>query len=246
MRMKVGIIIQARMTSTRLPGKILLPVMGKALLEYQVERLKRVKRADEIIIATTINETDQPIIDLASRLGIKIFRGSEEDVLARYFGAAKENGLEVVVRITSDCPLIDPAVVSLVIDTYLKNLDSCDYVSSCLHRTFPRGMDTEAFPFEILKETYEKAVDQPYREHVTPYIYEHDDRYRLLNVPYLMDASQYRLTVDTPEDFVLIELILKELYPGNPFFKLEDVLELMKNHPEWAEINSQVEQKKLR
>jgi len=156
-KMKVGIIVQARMTSTRLPGKVLRPVLGKPLLEYQIERLQRVRRADELIIATTTKDTDQPIVDLAERLGIKVFRGSEEDVLSRYFYAAQENDLDVVVRITSDCPLIDPVVIDRVISAFLDKTVNSDYVSNCLTRTFPRGMETEVFPFGLL-ETVQKRM----------------------------------------------------------------------------------------
>ncbi|MCO1603811.1 cytidylyltransferase domain-containing protein [Desulfosporosinus nitroreducens] len=244
--MKVGIIVQARMTSTRLPGKVLLPVMGKPLLEYQIERLRRVRRADDIIVATTTNDKDQPIVDLADRLGTKVFRGSEEDVLSRYFGAAKENDLDVVVRITSDCPLIDPAVVDDVIGAYLENVENCDYVSNCLNRTFPRGMDTEVFPFCLLEKVHLEVEEQTYREHVTPYIYEDGQRFRLLNLDFQCDESHQRWTVDTLEDFRLIEHILETLYPINPLFELEDILVLMNAHPNWFEINSQIEQKKLR
>lgn len=244
--MRVGIIVQARMTSTRLPGKVLMPVMGKPLLEYQIERLQRVRRVDDIIIATTTKGTDQPIVDLARRLGIKIFRGSEEDVLSRYFGAAQENSLDIVVRITSDCPLIDPAVVDDVIGAYLDNAENCDYVSNALTRTFPRGMDTEVFPFSLLEKVYYEAIEQPCREHVTPYIYENREKFRLLNVAYQRDESRHRWTVDTPEDFRLIELILKALYPINKVFELEDILALLNAHLDWFELNSQIEQKKLR
>lgn len=245
-KMRVGIIVQARMTSTRLPGKVLMPVMGKPLLEYQIERLQRVRRADDIIIATTTNDTDQPIAHLAERLGIKVFRGSEEDVLSRYFGAAKENGLEVVVRITSDCPLIDPAVVDDVIGAYLENTENCDYVSNCLNRTFPRGMDTEVFPFSLLEKVYLEVKEQTCREHVTSYIYEESQRFRLLNVAFQRDESHQRWTVDTLEDFKLIEHILETLYLIKPLFELEDVLALMSAHPNWFEINSHIEQKTLR
>ena len=244
--MRIGIIVQARMTSTRLPGKVLMPVMGKPLLEYQIERLQRVRFADSIIIATTTNDTDQPIVDLAERLGIKVFRGSEVDVLSRYYGAAQENGLDVIVRITSDCPLIDPAVVDDVIGKYFENVGNCDYVSNCLNRTFPRGMDTEVFPFDLLDKVNSEAIGEPYREHVTPYIYDDSQRFRLINVAFQRDESRHRWTVDTPEDFKLIELILKTLYPSKHFFKLEDILALVDSHPNWSEINSQIKQKKLR
>ena len=243
--MRVGIIVQARMTSTRLPGKVLMPVMGKPLLEYLIERLLRVRCADDIIIATTTNDTDQPIVDLAERLGIKVFRGSEEDVLSRYFGAAKENNLDVVVRITSDCPLIDPAVVDEVIGAYLENAENCDYVSNCLNRTFPRGMDTEAFSFELLKNVHFEARQPHEREHVTPYIYQNPQRFRLRNLAFIIDESRHRWTVDTPEDYALIRRIFEMLYPKNKAFGLEDVLAVMDVHPDWFELNARIEQKKL-
>ena len=233
------------MASTRLPGKVLTSVMGKPLLEYQIERLQRVRRADDIIIATTMKNTEQPIVDLSERLGVKVFRGSEEDVLSRYFGAAQENRLDVVVRITADCPLIDPVVIDAVIGAYLDNAENCDYVSNCLTRTFPRGMDTEVFPFRVLEKVYREAIGKPYREHVTPYIYVDNQRFRLLNVAFQRDESHHRLTVDTPADFILIERILETLYPIKPLFELEDVLALLIAHPNWVEINSQIEQKMI-
>lgn len=129
--------------------KVLLLVLGTPLLAYQIERLRRVRGADEVIIATTTNETDQPIVDWCGRLGVKVFRGSEEDVLSRYFGAAQANDLDIVVRVTSDCPLIDPIVVDDVIRMYRQNSANFDYVSNTLERTFPRGMDTEVFPLNF-------------------------------------------------------------------------------------------------
>lgn len=243
--MRVGIIVQARMTSTRLPGKVLMPVLGKSLLEYQLERLLRVRNSDEIIIATTKNDSDQAIVDFCHRVGVKVFRGSEEDVLSRYYDATLESKLDVVVRVTSDCPVIDPNVVSEVIDTYLANSTICDYVSNTLIRNFPRGMDTEVFPFELLEKAHFNAIEPHQREHVTPYIYQNPHLFRLVNVPYRKDASRHRWTVDTPEDFELIRRIIEELYPKNPAFELEVILELMDRHPDWFELNSQIEQKKL-
>lgn len=243
--MKVGIIVQARMTSTRLPGKVLLPVLGKPLLAYQIERLRRVRGADEIIIATTTNETDQPIMDLCQRLGVKVFRGSEEDVLSRYFGAAQANDIDIVVRVTSDCPVIDPTVIDDVIHKYQEHLADCDYVSNTLERTFPRGMDTEVFSFELLKKVHVEAKLPHEREHVTPYIYQNPQRFRLLNLAFHRDESRHRWTVDTPEDFELVRRILEALYPKNQAFGLEDVLAVMEAHPDWFELNAQIEQKKL-
>ncbi|NEO63206.1 MAG: NTP transferase domain-containing protein, partial [Moorea sp. SIO4G2] len=163
--MKLVIIVQARMTSTRLPGKVLKQVLGKPLLDYQIERLRRVKLADEIVIATTINQTDEPIVELCNSISIPYFRGSEEDVLARYYGAAVEHQADVVVRVTSDCPLIDPQVIDQVIQFYLDHQGEYDYVSNSLQRTYPRGMDTEVFSFAALDEAFHEASAQPDREH---------------------------------------------------------------------------------
>ncbi len=239
------IIVQARMTSTRLPGKVLKQVLGKSLLEYQLERLQRVKLASRIVIATTTNETDQPIVEWCEIQGIACFRGSEHDVLARYHGAASLYQANTVVRVTSDCPLIDPAVIDQVIGHYLAHIADCDYASNCLERTFPRGMDVEVFSRRALDEAFLEAKEIAEREHVTPFIYRHPQRYRLANIIYRENQGQHRWTVDTPEDFELVDKILNALYPTKPTFTLKDVLDLLRHHPDWADINAHVEQKKL-
>ncbi|MGD0622022.1 MAG: glycosyltransferase family protein [Thermacetogeniaceae bacterium] len=243
--MKTVIIVQARMTSTRLPKKILLPVLNKPLLEYQVERLRRVRLCDDLVIATTENKTDDPVVELCRMLQVPYFRGPEEDVLARYFGAALEFEADTVVRITSDCPLIDPEIIDKVIDAFNGHGDRFDYVSNSLKRTYPRGMDTEVLPFNVLKEAYVEAVAAEEREHVTPFIYLRPGRYRLGSVVNDVDHANYRLTVDTREDFELIKLLIEKLYPSNPLFNLQDILGLLLANPEWAAINSHIEQKKL-
>jgi spore coat polysaccharide biosynthesis protein SpsF len=243
--MRTVIIVQARMTSTRLPGKVLKEVLGKPLLEYQIERLRRVRLADQIVIATTTNATDLPIVELCDRLGTAYFRGAEEDVLGRYHDAATRYGADVVVRVTSDCPIIDPAVVDHVIKFYLDHRAEYDYVSNGLKRTYPRGMDAEVFPYRVLHEAYLEAVEKPDREHVTPFIYRHPQRYRLANVCFSEDQGHQRWTVDTREDFELIRRIIEALYPVNREFALRDVLNLLAEHPDWAAINAHVEQKKL-
>ncbi|MBD2680429.1 MULTISPECIES: cytidylyltransferase domain-containing protein [Nostoc] len=240
--MKTIIIVQARMTSTRLPGKVLKRVLNKPLLEYQIERLRRVKLADAIVIATTTNDTDRPIIELCDRLFIPYFRGSEEDVLARYYKAAKEHHADVVVRLTSDCPLIDPQVIDKVIQFYLE--DKYDYVSNSLERSYPRGMDTEVFSFLALEQAFLEATAQPDREHVTPFIYMHPERYRLGNIVYSENQNSHRWTVDTADDFELIKRIIEALYPEIPNFTLEDCLNLLRQYPDWSLINAHVEQKK--
>jgi len=235
--MNTAIIVQARMTSTRLPGKILLPVLGKSLLEYQLERLRRVHSANEIIIATTKNDTDQPVIDLCDRLG------PEDDVLARYYGAATDCQADVVVRVTADCPIIDPAVVEQLIAFYLARYPQFDYVSNCLESTYPIGMDAEVIPMGVLTQAYFEAKSKPDREHVTPFIYRHPERFRLGNVAYRQNQSIHRWTVDTPEDFALISRIIEKLYPVNPNFNFEDILQLMAVNPNFFDINCTIKQK---
>lgn len=243
--MKTAIIVQARMTSTRLPGKVLKEVLGKPLLEYQIERLRRVRQADEIIIATTPNATDQPIVDLCRKLGVACTRGPEEDVLARYYQAARQHRADVVVRVTSDCPVIDPDVIDRIIGHYLRHAGAVDYVSNMLQLSYPYGMAVEVFPFHVLEEAFREARLQPEREHVTPFVYAHPERYRLANVRNEEDLSHHRWTVDTAEDFALIEKIVAALYPAKPDFRTGDILDLLNKHPDWPLINAHVSQKKL-
>lgn len=243
--MKVAAIIQARMGSTRLPGKVLKKVLGKTLLEYQIERVKIAKTIDEIIIATTTKESDDPIVQLCQQLSIPYYRGTEEDVLSRYYEAATEFGVDVVVRLTSDCPIIDPNVIDKVVKHYLENKDQYDYVSNTLARTYPRGMDTEVMSYEALKVANERAKEPQYREHVTAYIYSNSDIFRLGNVVDEFDNSHHRWTVDTEEDFVLIEKIIQGLYIKNKNFSYVDVLDLLNKNPSWFFINHHIEQKKI-
>ena len=230
------------MGSTRLPGKVLQKVLDKSLLEYQLERLARAGEADELVVATTVNPIDQPIVDLCDQHGVAWFRGDEEDVLDRYYRAALERGADAVVRVTSDCPLIDPAVVDGVVRAYRDNSEKVDYVANTLQRTYPRGMDCEIFSSKVLAEAEQHASGSE-REHVTMYIYRRPERYRLLNVSHSTDESQYRWTVDTPEDFELIRRMIEALYPESPRFTLEDCLSLIKAHPGWSQLNQHIRQK---
>lgn len=243
--MKVAAIIQARMGSTRLPGKILKTVNGKTLLEYQIERVKQAKAIDQIIIATTVKESEQPIVRLCEKIGIDYYRGSEQDVLSRYYEAAQKYNVDVIVRLTSDCPIIDPEVIDKVVNEYVENQSSVDYVSNTLERTYPRGLDTEVFSFTALNKAYHEAVLPRDKEHVTAYLYTNPDLFKLQGVKNEQNYSSYRWTVDTEEDFELIQLILGELYNPNKLFQLEHVINLLKEHPEWNEINAHIEQKKL-
>lgn len=237
--MKIVIIVQARMTSTRLPGKVLKTVLDKPLLEYQVERLRQVKLADQIIIATTINYSDQPILDLCDRLSVPFYRGSEEDVLSRYYEAAMQFQADTIVRITSDCPLIDPEIIDRLIDYYQQNYPNFDYVSNS---GYSRGMDVEIFSTFMLQKAYINSVKSRDREHVTPYFYSNPNLFRLGIVESKIDSSQYRLTVDTLEDFQLIEILLSHLKPQ---FTLKDIIMLLEKNPNWVAINSHILQKAL-
>jgi spore coat polysaccharide biosynthesis protein SpsF len=237
------IISQARMGSTRLPGKVLHMAAGKPLLQHHLERARRAKCADDTWVATTTLPGDQPIVDLCRRLGVPCFRGSEPDVLARYHGAALAAGAERIVRVTADCPLIDPQVVDAVITRMSADSDRPDYVSNTLIRSYPRGLDCEIFSFECLEEAHRLAVNPEEREHVTPYIYRRPERFRLAQVVAPEDLSRYRWTVDTPADEDLVCRLLKAALALNPTFGLEELLEVMRAHPDWQSINAQVEQK---
>lgn len=239
---KIVAVVQARMGSTRLPGKVLKEVLSRPLLSYQIERMKKVQNIDELVIATTPNGNES-IIELCDKENITYFIGSEKDVLERYYLAAKKSQADIIVRMTSDCPLIDPVIVDQVIDMYLQN--DFDYVSNTQLRTFPRGMDTEVFSFEALEKAYYEAELEYEHEHVTPHLYLNAGKFKIGQYTQKYDSNEIRLTVDTLEDFTLIKLILEKLYPEKPDFLLADILKVLKQQPSWLEINKEIVQKKL-
>jgi spore coat polysaccharide biosynthesis protein SpsF len=239
--LKVVAIIQARMSSTRLPGKVLKKVNNETLLEHMLKRVKKSTKIDEIIVATTILESDDRIVDLCSKIGIKTYRGSEENVLSRYYEAAIANHADIIVRLTSDCPLMDPFVIDKCIELYQK--DQCDYVSNSLERSYPRGMDVEVFSFKSLETAYLNAKEMLELEHVTPYIYLNSSLFQLKHLTYSSNNSQYRLTVDTEEDLELVSWVINSF--GDSNYTLEEILHLLKSNPEKALINAHIEQKKL-
>lgn len=236
--MRVVIINQARMGSTRLPGKVLKEVLGKPLLEYQVERLRRARSASALVIATTANPADDVLVRQCERMGVPVFRGAEEDVLDRYYRAARMHHADVIARVTSDCPLIDPAVVDQVIGHHTDHAPQFDYVSNTQVRTYPRGMDIEVFGMAALGRAWREARSTNEREHVTPYLYRHPEFFRVAQVTRDDDQSAHRWTVDTADDFELIRRIIEALYPANPDFRLEDILKLLSAKPEWVAINA--------
>lgn len=240
---KTLIIVQARMGSTRLPGKVLKQIIEKPLIFYLVERLKRVKNSHSIVIATSTNALDDTLANYCMKTNIPVFRGSENDVLQRYYDCAKEYGADFIVRICSDCPLIDPALVDDVIEQCLIQKEPLRIASNVIQRTYPRGMDTEVFTFQALEEAAMTVTSVEEREHVTLNFYRHPNLYHLISVKSNKNTSNYRLTVDTQEDFELISKIFTALYPKNPAFTLQDVLQLLKANPEWLKINAHIKQK---
>lgn len=239
----VAIIVQARMGASRLPEKPLKKSLGKTLLSYLLERLKRSKEASSLIVATTQSPKDLAIEKAALKEGVLVYRGSEEDVLSRYLEAAKLVGADVICRITADCPFIDPKLLDEMILLF-KNSPQVDYLSNTLKRTFPRGMDIEIFTTKALEKAA-KAANRDEKEHVTLYLYRHPEQFQLRDFCYSEDNSHFRWTVDTVDDLKAIRKILQLLYRKNPQFSLHDLLELAKAHPEIAKLNAHVEQKKV-
>jgi len=237
-------LIQARMGSTRLPGKVLIDIEGKPMLQQVVERLSRAKRLDEVAIATSTHSQDAPIVELAEKLGIRAVRGSEDDVLARYVQACETTRADVAVRITSDCPIIDPALVDRTVDLYFR--EDVDYAANCIQQTFPRGNEVEVFSAERLAEAAGEAVQPLEREHVTPHFYLNPDKYRLifLAAEGELRRKDLRFCVDTPDDLALIRAVFAKLGPGNDF-PLIEVVRLVGREPELLRLNAHISQKKL-
>ncbi|MBN4066698.1 glycosyltransferase family protein [Simkania negevensis] len=234
--MKKVIIVQARMRSKRLPGKILKEVLGKPLLSYQLERLKRVTSVDSVVVATSTNEADDPVANLCSSLGVLCSRGPELDVLARYYQTACEHKADIIARCTADCPLIDPELVSKTIDFFTDNLSRYDYIANGRDRSFPRGMDTEVFTFATLEQAHMESTRADEREHVTLHMYSNPEKFRC-------GSFHYRWTVDEQEDFDAVRAIIEKLYPDNPTFTISDIFTLLAKHPELASINLNIQQK---
>lgn len=243
---KVIAIIQARVGSTRLPGKVLININNKTVLNHVVDRVSQCKNIDDIIIATTILDRDNSIVEEAKNIGCKYFRGSEDNVLDRYYQAATNNNSDIVVRITSDCPLIDPKIIDKMIGFYMEN--NYDIVTNAPpdnnQRTYPRGLDVEIFSYDKLKEAKENAKRLYQLEHVTPYMYENTT-----NIFYYknnIDYSKYRFTLDTKEDLKLIKEIYNYLYFGEHNFYLDEIIQVMENNPSLYLINNNIVQKKIK
>lgn len=236
-------ILQARMSSTRLPNKVLKEVNEIPLLKYECERILQSQKIDKLIIATSIDKSDDAIESFAKENCIDIFRGSLDDVLSRYYKCAKEFKEKVeinklnIIRVTGDCPIIDPKVIDEVIEYFDAN--NCDYASNTLVPTYPDGMDIEICTFEALEIAYNKATFKSDREHVTLFI-KNDDRFKKLNYSSKYDFSHLRMTVDEENDFELIKIILENLYKNNPNFSYLDAISFMTKNPDTLFINSNI------
>ncbi len=238
----IGIISQARMTSTRLPGKIFKDVKGKNLLQYHTDRLKQT--GFDVIIATTTNDTDDCVVAFAEEQNIQSHRGSEDNVLSRYYEAAVKYKLDVIIRVTSDCPLIDPHLIRNSVEKYLKLNNPRLYMSNGVDRTFARGFDFEIFSFELLEEAYRNATEEMDLEHVTPYIWKNrSGTVEFYHVKQEVNNSGLRITVDTSDDFELIKALI-EKYNADQLTYVE-IEKILLQHPELVALNAHIEQKKV-
>ena len=233
--MKVVAIIQARMGSSRLPGKVLMPIQGEPILGHVVRRALRIEGVDEVVVATSTDERDDPLVRfVGDTLPVEVFRGPENDVLSRYVGAAEGAGADVVVRLTADCPLLCPSVSSRVVDAFLSASSAWDYVSNTLERTYPQGLDTEVVSFDALARAGREATPADDREHVTTFIWRRPETFKLGSVVSPTDRSDLRLTVDYEPDLALVSKIYRVCHEANPAFDYADILSCLEEHPDWV------------
>ena len=239
--MNVVAVVQARMGSTRLPGKVLQDLAGQSMLARVVRRVERSRNVDQVVVATSTSPADEAIVAECARLGVASFCGNEHDVLDRYYRAAVHYRAQTIVRITSDCPLIEPQIVDEVVAAFLAA--EPDYASNTLDRTYPRGLDTEAVSMAALARAWAEAAEPYQRIHVTPYFYQNPELFTLLSVRQARDDSQQRWTVDTPEDLAFVRQIYERLGGGE--FHWQDVLDLLECEPGLLALNRDVQQKTL-
>ena len=238
--LKTVAIVQARMGSTRFPNKVMRPICGTPMIGILLERLANAKRVDQIILATSEDRRNKPLAQYVRGLGYAVYEGREDDVLDRYYQVARETSADTVVRITGDCPLIDPVLVDGVIGRFLDS--GVDYADNTSPPTFPHGLDTEAFTFRALEIAWKKAKAPLEREHVTPYIRE-SNQFTHLNYANPTDVSGERWTVDEPEDFEVVRKVFEHFHPRRDFGWL-DVLSLRAAHKEWFTANQHLIQRR--
>lgn len=240
--MRIVAIIQARLGSSRLPGKVLKDIGGRTMLARVVRRTRCSQLIDDVVVATTFEPNDRAIVDECKLLGVPSFLGSELDVLDRYYRAAMTFSADVVVRITSDCPLIDPEIIDKVIQNFLDK--KADYASNSLVSTYPRGLDVEVFTFNALEKAWHEASADFQHVHVTPYIFQHPEQFKIFSVRGDENWGCYRLTVDTDEDLSLVRAVYEKINRDD-LFSWRDVLELFNREPNLADVNRHIRQKSL-
>jgi len=234
--MKIIAIIQARMNSTRLPGKVLTKIVGMPILEIILKRLKLSKKIDEIIVATTVSSTDEILVNWLLEKNIKYYRGSESDVLSRFYYCALENNADIIIRVTADDPLKDPLIIDHAIDLFNINI-AYDYISNTIKPSYPEGLDIELFTFNALSKAHNDANSSSDREHVTPYIWKNPQLFNIFNFEMTPNLSHLRWTVDKQEDLLFINKVL-ELLNNNIYVNYQEVIELLYAKPELLSINS--------
>lgn len=238
--MKILTIIQARRGSSRLPDKVLKEILGQPVLLKMLERVNASKLKGQLVVATTQEEQDDAIFELCNANNVLCFRGHSTDLLDRHYRSALEYGAEAVVKIPSDCPLIDPKIIDEVLQYYISHSNEFDYVSNLHPATWPDGNDLEIMSMQALERCWNEASKDFEREHTTPYIWENPDKFRIGAVKWnsgLDYSTSHRWTLDYPEDFEFIKRVYEELYPHNSSFSLEDILQLLKQKPDIADIN---------
>jgi len=228
-------ILQARVSSTRLPGKVLKPILGMPMIFRQIERLKHAKKIDKLIVATSTDSSDDQLAIACQEFGIECYRGNLNDVLDRFYGAAEQDKPEHVVRLTGDCPLADPEIIDRVIEHHLQG--KYDYTSNTIEPTYPDGLDAEIMTYSCLQHMRDKAKKQSEREHVTLFIYNNKKKFNIGSVKNNIDLSQLRWTVDEPEDFMLVEAIYQDLYCKNSLFLTNEILCLIADNQKLKDIN---------
>ncbi len=234
----VAAIIQARLGSTRLPGKVLKDLNGKPLIKNIIDRINKCAMVDKILLATTVNSVDDELVDWCRSNNVDCYRGDENNVLDRYYEAAKSIGADIIVRVTADDPFKDPVVIDNVIK--MLETEDLDFAFNNSPTSFPEGLDTEVFKFSAIEKAHNADTTDFENEHVTQYFYHNPSLFKMKNYPYTRDVSNIRLTVDTDEDFVLAKQIYSKLSPNNEMFYLEDILKLIDKEPDILKLNMNV------
>jgi spore coat polysaccharide biosynthesis protein SpsF len=232
----IAVFIQARASSSRFPGKVLKPILGKPMLQLEIERVLSCRMIDRVVVVTSTCAQDRQIVDIGKSINVDVFCGSLENVLDRFYQAAVKFKPDHIVRLTGDCPLIDAKVIDDMVRLYLDK--KCDYGTNCMPPTYPDGLDAEIFSFQALQQAKQEAVLPSHLEHISVFFEEQPQRFKIVNLAYPRDLSGLRWTVDVPQDLEFVKIIFETLYPVNPLFDMDDVLDLLKKKPELSLLNN--------